>query len=40
MVLKPGSSEQIPNVLFSDLSVSGGIINAYEALKRAEEISN
>jgi subtilisin family serine protease len=39
-VLKPGSSEQIPNILFSDLSVSGGIINAYEALKRAEEISN
>jgi cell wall-associated protease len=32
MVNKPGSNQQIP---FADLSVSGGIVNAYDALKLA-----
>lgn len=36
MVYKPGSDELIH---FSELSSSGGIVNAYEALKRAEELS-
>jgi len=35
IVVKPGSDEDIP---FSSLSVSGGIVNAYEALKRAEQL--
>ncbi len=34
-VVKPGSDVTIP---FSSLSVSGGIVNAYEALKRAEQL--
>ena len=33
-VQKPGSKDV---VLFSDLSISGGLINAYEALKMAQE---
>lgn len=37
VVYKPGSMEPIP---FSELSTTGGIINAYEALKLAEERSN
>jgi subtilisin family serine protease len=37
VVYKPGTTEPIH---FSELSVSGGIINAYEALKLAEERSN
>ncbi|MBO6524287.1 MAG: S8 family peptidase [Balneolaceae bacterium] len=37
MVNRPGSESLVP---FSSLSVSGGIVNAYEALKRAEEIVN
>ncbi len=37
MVYRPGSESPVP---FSSLSVSGGIVNAYEALKRAEEIVN
>lgn len=37
MVFRPGSETTVP---FSSLSVSGGIVNAYEALKRAEEIVN
>ena len=37
MVLRPGSdSERVP---FGSLSISGGIVNAYNALKMAEEIS-
>ncbi len=36
MVYKPGSEELVP---FSTLSVSGGIVNAYEALKRAEQLT-
>lgn len=37
MVYKPGSDEIIS---FSELSATGGIVNAYEALKLAEQISN
>ncbi len=37
IVFKPGTEDPVP---FSSLSVSGGIVNAYEALKRAEEIIN
>lgn len=37
VVYKPGTNEPIP---FADLSSTGGIINAYEALKLAEERSN
>ncbi|MEX0609803.1 MAG: S8 family peptidase [Balneolaceae bacterium] len=37
MVYKPGSDEVVP---FSELSATGGIINAYEALKLAEQRSN
>lgn len=36
IVNKPGSEEMVP---FSSLSASGGIVNAYEALKRAEQLS-
>ncbi|GAB5408952.1 MAG: S8 family peptidase [Balneolaceae bacterium] len=36
VVIKPGSEEPVP---FSTLSVSGGIVNAYEALKAAEQLS-
>ena len=37
MVVKPGTdSEKVP---FGSLSVSGGIVNAYNALKMAEEVS-
>lgn len=36
-VFKPGTHSKVP---FSELSVSGGIVNAYEALKLAEERSN
>lgn len=34
-VIKPGSKEE---VLFSDLSSSGGLVNAYEAVKMANEM--
>lgn len=37
MVNRPGSESKVS---FSSLSVSGGIVNAYEALKKAEEIVN
>lgn len=37
VVTKPGSEELVP---FSALSVSGGIVNAYEALKAAEQLTN
>lgn len=37
VVYKPGTDQPIP---FSDLSSTGGIINAYEALKLAEQRSN
>jgi hypothetical protein len=37
MVLRPGSdSEKVP---FGSLSISGGIVNAYNALKMADEMS-
>jgi subtilisin family serine protease len=39
MVEKPGSYEEPEMIPFSQLSVSGGIVNAYDALKLAEEIS-
>ncbi len=35
----PGSIEEPQMVQFSELSISGGIVNAYNALKLAEEIS-
>ena len=35
-VIKPGTENKVP---FSSLSVSGGIVNAYEALKMAEKMS-
>lgn len=34
MVIKPGTKDEMVN--FADLSVSGGIVNAYEAVKLAE----
>jgi hypothetical protein len=34
---KPG--EKGANALMTDLCISGGIVNAYEALKMAEEMS-
>ncbi|HBQ59730.1 MAG TPA: peptidase S8, partial [Balneolaceae bacterium] len=37
VVYKPGTQEPIP---FSELSSTGGIINAYDALKLAEERAN
>ena len=37
MVYRPGTESVVP---FSTLSVSGGIVNAYEALKKAEEITS
>jgi subtilisin family serine protease len=40
MVVQPGSDDRRPTVPFGSLSVSGGIVNAYNALKMAEEISN
>jgi cell wall-associated protease len=36
-VIKPGSKEE---VLFSDLSSTGGLVNAYEAVKMARKISS
>jgi subtilisin family serine protease len=36
-VTKPGSTEQVP---FSQLSISGGIVNAYEAVKLAASMGN
>ena len=36
-VTKPGSSEDVP---FSQLSVTGGLVNAYEAVKLAETIKS
>jgi subtilisin family serine protease len=40
MVAKPGAKPGDPKVPFGSLSVTGGIVNAYNALKLAEEISN
>ncbi len=37
LVNKPGSDEKVP---FSDLSVTGGMVNAYKALKMADSISS
>ncbi|TAF81255.1 MAG: peptidase S8 [Sphingobacteriales bacterium] len=37
MVIKPGTSTD--KILFSELSKTGGIVNAYEALKLAKQIS-
>ena len=38
LVLLPGSETE--KVAFKDLSVSGKIINAYKALKMAEDLAN
>jgi len=38
MTLKPGG-EGNEKVAFSELSVTGGIVNAYEALRRAEQVA-
>lgn len=37
MVNKPGTDEKVP---FSELSITGGIVNAYKALKMADSISS
>jgi subtilisin family serine protease len=37
-VLEPGRSEKRQKVKLKDLSKSGGIVNAYEALKKADEL--
>ena len=37
-VVRPG--EDGPKVPFSSLSVTGGIVNAYNAIKMADEVSN
>jgi subtilisin family serine protease len=37
MVKRPGGDEKVP---FGTLSVSGGVVNAFNALKMAEEMSN
>lgn len=36
-VVRPGSSEQVP---FSELSITGGLVNAYEAVKVALELES
>lgn len=36
-VSKPGSAEEVP---FSQLSVTGGLVNAYEAIKLAQTIKS
>lgn len=38
-VTRPGAEPGQPKVTFGSLSVSGGIVNAYNALKMAEEVS-
>jgi subtilisin family serine protease len=40
MVARPGPADQSQKVPFGTLSVTGGIVNAYNALKMAEEVSN
>jgi subtilisin family serine protease len=40
MVVRPGPPDQAQQVPFGTLSVTGGIVNAYNALKMAEEMSN
>jgi subtilisin family serine protease len=40
MVVRPGPPDQAQQVSFGTLSVTGGIVNAYNALKMAEEVSN
>ncbi len=37
MVVRPGDKERVP---FSSLSITGGIVNAYNALKLAEQVSS
>jgi cell wall-associated protease len=36
-VIRPGETSS--SVSFADLSATGGIVNAYNALKRAEEVA-
>jgi len=40
IVARPGPPDQSKQVPFGTLSISGGIVNAYNALKMAEEVSN
>jgi subtilisin family serine protease len=40
MVVRPGPPDQAQKVPFGTLSITGGIVNAYNALKMAEEVSN
>jgi subtilisin family serine protease len=40
MVVRPGPAGQAEKVPFGALSITGGIVNAYNALKMAEEVSN
>ena len=39
-VVRPGKEEANPKVPFGSLSITGGIVNAYNALKMAEKISD
>jgi hypothetical protein len=39
-VVRPGAEPGQSKVPFGALSVSGGIVNAYNAIKMAEEVSN
>ncbi len=39
-VVQPGKEERNPMVPFGSLSITGGIVNAYNALKMAEQMSN
>ncbi len=38
-IIQPGSMQTPTTVSFSELSITGGIVNAYEALKLADELS-
>lgn len=40
IVNRPGSGEEPVLVPFSELSISGGIVNAFEALKMADQLSD
>jgi subtilisin family serine protease len=40
VVVRPGPAGQAEKVPFGALSITGGIVNAYNALKMAEEVSN
>jgi len=39
-VVRPGKEDRNPSVPFGTLSITGGIVNAYNALKMAEQVSS